>query len=53
MTEEPTLTEQERGGIKKLACEQPELMYCIIEEILNTIPDADELLRRAFTKWQS
>jgi hypothetical protein len=49
---EPILTEQEREGIKKLASEQPRLLYCIVEEILRTIPNADELLRRAFVNWQ-
>lgn len=50
---EPILTDQEREGIKRLACQQPELLYCIIEEILATFPNADELLRRAFARWQS
>lgn len=54
MTAELTLTDEEREGIKKLACERPELLYCILEEVLKIIStNTDELLRRAFLRWQS
>jgi len=46
------ITSEERGAIKKLALEHFELMYCIIEEILERLSNGDEILINALERWR-
>jgi len=45
------LNERERESIKLLMREERELLYYIIEEILEELPDGDAVLRRALERW--
>uniref|UniRef100_A0A6M3M641 Uncharacterized protein n=1 Tax=viral metagenome TaxID=1070528 RepID=A0A6M3M641_9ZZZZ len=46
------LTLEERGAIKKLALEHLELMYCIVEEILEQLPSGDKILINGLERWR-
>ena len=48
---EKELSAEEKEKIKQLMREQRELMYCVIEEILEELPDGDGVLRRAVERW--
>jgi len=46
------LTPEERAAIKKLVLEHPELTFCIIEEILEWLPNGDEILIKGLERWR-
>jgi len=48
---EKELSAEEKEKIKQLMREQRELMYYVIEEILEGLPDGDAVLRRALERW--